>query len=216
MTLLLRSSKIIALGSAIAALSISAHANGGYLFDSGQPLGSSGTDLCDYTGDISCHEAHAATFGLVSAASISSVEAYLGMTISPANVLFQLREGSGNPLGVLESSGMVSVGSSAGWYGLTGLNQSVSAGNYTLFLLPQPDALGQAYLDAPNAPNPLFATWWSSDGTSWSQDQPTSNFGVRVGGIPTQVPAPLPILGAVAALGWSRKLRNRLRGAQPA
>jgi len=31
---------------------------------------------------------------------------------------------------------------------------------------------------------------------------------------PTPVPAPLPVLGAVAALGWSRKLRRRIREAR--
>lgn len=33
-------------------------------------------------------------------------------------------------------------------------------------------------------------------------------------GSPTPVPAPLPILGAVAALGWSRKLRRRIKDAE--
>ena len=31
---------------------------------------------------------------------------------------------------------------------------------------------------------------------------------------PAPVPAPLPILGAVAAIGWSRKLRRRIRESQ--
>jgi hypothetical protein len=33
-------------------------------------------------------------------------------------------------------------------------------------------------------------------------------------GDPVSVPAPLPILGAVAALGWSRKLRRRIKESQ--
>ncbi|PZV05355.1 MAG: hypothetical protein DCF23_03575 [Cyanobium sp.] len=33
-------------------------------------------------------------------------------------------------------------------------------------------------------------------------------------GAPTAVPGPLPLLGAAAAFGWSRRLRNRISTAK--
>lgn len=53
---------------------------------------------------------------------------------------------------------------------------------------------GYNLINSTLSPNQAWAIWTAAD--------------------PTPVPAPLPILGAVAAIGWSRKLRRRIRDAQ--
>lgn len=206
----------IALGAAVAALSISAQATT-YVFDTGTPGKSQMTGLYNYTVmqpmPMRYYQGKAATFWLDSPATISSLEAYLGMS-SAATVTYQLRQGSGDWNGNLVAAGNVSVGTAAGWYGLTGLDRAVTANTYTLFLLPGDGAQGNLYGPAPKSPDALSAGWTFSSlgGTLYSS---SFAYGIRVGvADPTPVPAPLPILGAVAAIGWSRKLRRRIRDSQ--
>ncbi len=207
----------IALGAAIAALSISAQATA-YVFDTGTPGTSQSTSLYYYSmfdpmfGMTYYSQGIAGAFSLDSPTTISSVEAYLGMS-SAATVTYQVRQGSGNWNGDVIATGNVTVGTTPGWYGLTGLNQAVTADTYTLFLLPQYGANGRAYVPATSGPDALSAGWTfnTQGGTLYGG---SSAYGIRIGGEPTPVPAPLPILGAVAAFGWSRKLRRRIRESQ--
>lgn len=60
----------------------------------------------------------------------------------------------------------------------------------------------------------LYLTPGTSFGWKWWPDFTTDGLTISVDSTPTPVPAPLPILGAVAALGWSRKLRRRIKDAE--
>lgn len=216
MRVLKKSLQKIAMGAAIAALSISAQATT-YVFDTGTPGTEGSISLDNYTIDfgggatLNAYQGIATAFSLDDA-NISTVEAYLGMQSSPADVTYQLRQGSGDWNGTLAASGTVSVGTTD-WYGLSGLNQAVTAGTYTLFLLPQFGAEGSAFLPATSGPDALSAGW-SFRSVGGDLNSYNGQYGIRIGGEATPVPAPLPILGAIAAIGWSRKLRRRIRESQ--
>lgn len=220
MPILKQALKKIALCAAIAALSVSAHATT-YVFDTGAANTSGGqTSLGNFFDSIESsffYQGVAASFSIGSNTTIGSIEAYLGVSswiYDQGKVDFLLRKGSGDWSGALEASGTVIVGADAGWYGLTGLSKAVAAGTYTLFLLPQADSIVDAYEGAPNIPNSLSDTWYFL-GDHVLRSTPQYTYGIRVGAAdPTPVPAPLPILGAVAAIGWSRKLRRRIRDSQ--
>lgn len=83
------------------------------------------------------------------------------------------------------------------WIGLTGL------GNWAYSALPTGTGVS--------------GEWVNYGGASYAVDETNTPFMMQITAEPlppTPVPAPLPVLGAVAALGWSRKLRRRIREAR--
>lgn len=87
-------------------------------------------------------------------------------------------------------------------------------------------ALPSGTVTANSAPGGAPSSWGSLTGfsaigtTSWNIPGTVADGTILVSSLQNNielapVPAPLPILGALAAVGWSRKLRRRIREASP-
>ena len=190
-------------------------AHAAYLVDTGIPTKSSyyytvynhGSDRLAYV---------AASFNIASASTITSLGSYFDF-INPGTVTYELRQGG--PTGVLLTSSSVYIEAKSGTPGYvtkSDLSINVAAGDYTLNVLANDSFYGFMSFTsiASSGPNRLTATYENSDGATWSQTDGVLRLGIQVGGMaPAPVPAPLPILGAFAAFGWSRKLRKRIKEA---
>ena len=197
-------------------------AHAAYLVDTGTPAVNYGTvGLANYTwddmGDMTQQQQYlAASFNIASASTITSLGSYFDF-INPGTVTYELRQGG--PTGVLLTSSSVYIEAKSGTPGYvtkSDLSINVAAGDYTLNVLANDSFYGFMSFTsiASSGPNRLTATYENSDGATWSQTDGVLRLGIQVGGMaPAPVPAPLPILGAFAAFGWSRKLRKRIKEA---
>ena len=102
-------------------------------------------------------------------------------------------------------NGKILGSAETGWVGVNGIptgTLSLSDGTNTV----------TAYSNASPSVPPLALSGYTVDLTTTWDASGTSTFTTLQNNI-ALVPAPLPILGALAAFGWSRKLRRRVRAA---
>ncbi len=142
--------------------------------------------------------------------TVSDVSAFFSSS-SAGDLTLGIYNNSSDNVGtaVFEQSFSVAANSTAGWYGLSGLNWSLASGTYWIALIPDSVFGGIHY---GNAPSPLDdyvlgstfapAGWRSNDGTRY--DQLELGFRIEEHTVPT--PAPLALLGlGLAAFGYTRK-----------
>jgi hypothetical protein len=142
-----------------------------------------------------------ATFNVPLGTSLTSVEGWIN---GSGSLRFELRQGA-TPNGALLFSSVVGVAAPAsGWYGATGLDWDVPAGDYTLAVIAQPGFSG-GMATAP--PNPLGTEWFTNPlAPNWTATN--FNMGWRVGAIDATVPEPgtLALRGlGLAGLGLGRR-----------
>jgi hypothetical protein len=174
-------------------------AQAAYLVDTG-PAQAGTTELSLASLGVS-YQHLGATFNVPLGTGLTSVEGWIN---GSGSLRFELRQGA-TPNGALLFSSVVGVAAPAsGWYGATGLDWDVPAGDYTLAVIAQPGFSG-GMATAP--PNPLGTEWFTNPlAPNWTATN--FNMGWRVGAIDATVPEPgtLALLGlGLAGLGLGRR-----------
>lgn len=120
---------------------------------------------------------------------------------------------SGLTIGVTSTPNTPPEGWVPNWYYLDGSGFSVANGVITTYKVRFENSSFDALYLGNNLPGGFFPDVSNGDGTHFNTNYDDFN-AVTFTPVTPVVPGPLPILGAASALGWSRRVRSRLRNAQ--
>ncbi len=187
-------------------LSVSGFANAGLIVDTGS--NAAGTAWSWGSG-----QNFSGIFTTISDWNINSIEAFVSNNGSEGDIDLAIWSSSGNtPLEVLFSStGTIAANAASGWYGVSGLNEFLSAGTYWVSAAP---GVGVYGVQNGGAPNPLDAYNQRQTGQDWQWDFANPGQHLAIGfkiGASEVNSVPEPSTLAIFALGIMGLAARRLK-----
>ena len=190
-------SKILA--ALLLAGSMMSQANAALIVDTGAPL-NTGAGWALYSWQY-----FGGKFSIDSSQTVNAIDGYFS-AYAGGNISFAIHANGGNAPGAVlySASSAIPTGTTLNWYGVSGLNWELTAGDYWVSFMPDADIAGAV---TASATNPMAQYAQGYDNYQWHDHAPGDldfiKMGVRIDATPTAADVPEPGSLALLALAFA-------------